>query len=90
VDLIKIDVEGAEHLVISGLEGWWATHSRPTIVVEVHPPLLPGFASSVPALFGTLTRAGYRLRRLLDDGELETAPDDLNGITWILAEPDSV
>ena len=88
VDLIKIDVEGAEHLVISGLEGWWAIHPRPTIVIEVHPKLLPDFGSTVCALFATLTGAGYRLRRLRPDGELEVVPPHLNAISWVLAEPD--
>jgi FkbM family methyltransferase len=90
VDVIKIDVEGAEHLVIAGLKAWLESHARPTIVIEVHPGLLPDFGSSVPALFATLTEAGYRLRRLRTDGALEMAPDNFEGIAWVLAEPDAL
>jgi FkbM family methyltransferase len=87
VDLIKIDVEGAEHLVVSGLVGWWEDHPRPTMVIEVHPAFLNDFASSVPALFATLTTAGYRLRSLRQDGELETASSTFKAICWVVAEP---
>jgi FkbM family methyltransferase len=87
VDLVKIDVEGAEHLVVSGFKRWWRTHRLPTLVVEVHPRMLPDFGSSVAALLTALTEAGYRLRRLRSDGDLETAPENFDAIAWILAEP---
>jgi FkbM family methyltransferase len=87
VDLIKIDVEGAEAAVITGLREWWAQHRRPTIAVEVHPGLLPDFGSSVRALFGTLASAGYRLERLNGDGRLEPATDTFKAISWVLARP---
>jgi len=87
IDLIKIDVEGAEQLVLSGFEGWLRANSRPTMVIEVHPKNLADFGSSVGALFATLTRAGYKLQKLREDGELETASSHFNAICWVVAEP---
>ena len=87
VDLIKIDVEGAEHMVTSGLRGWWAAHPLPIIVVEVHPILLSDFGSGVSELFATLVGAGYVLRRLRADGQLEPASANFKAISWVLAEP---
>jgi FkbM family methyltransferase len=82
VDLAKVDVEGAELAVLRGLLSW----SRPTLVIEVHPGLLPEFGASVSDLLGTLEEAHYRVRRLCADGQL-TSPIGLNEIAWVLAEP---
>jgi hypothetical protein len=38
-------------------------------------------------LFATLTTAGYRLRSLRQDGELETASSTFKAICWVVAEP---
>lgn len=87
VDLIKIDVEGAEAAVIAGLQGWWSQRRRPTLAVEVHPTLLPDFGASVRGLFASLRSAGYRLERLNAEGRLEPATDTFTAISWVLATP---
>jgi FkbM family methyltransferase len=82
VDVVKIDVEGAERGVLAGLLGW----CRPTIVVEVHPRLLLNFDSSAGEVLTLLRDAGYTLKRLLNTGAL-VEPDAFEDISWVLAEP---
>jgi len=59
IDLIKIDVEGAEDRVLEGAKEILA-HYRPMVIVEIRPP---GRAQKI------LQEAGYRLFRL-DHGHL--------------------
>lgn len=56
LNLVVIDVEGAEGLVLAGMRGLLARH-RPTLVVEMH--TLPG--STHLRAEAELTAAGYRL-----------------------------
>ncbi len=60
VDLVKIDVEGFEHLVLAGGEKT-LEDARPTIVIEC----LPG--SQVESFSATWDRLGYRRFHLLPD-----------------------
>ena len=82
VDLAKIDVEGGELTVLRGLLGY----SRPRLVIEIHPHLLPAFGSTVSDVLEALAQANYRVLRLAPDGNL-TSPAALNDIAWVLAEP---
>ncbi len=61
VDLIKIDVEGAE---IDVLEGAWETIARwrPVLIVEVVPRFLESRASSFEAFLKLLESRGYECR----------------------------
>lgn len=59
VGLIKIDVQGAEPLVLAGAERVLAEH-RPAIFVEVDEPSLQRFGSSASELIGSLAERGYR------------------------------
>jgi FkbM family methyltransferase len=56
LDFIKIDVEGAEHLVIEGARRTMAKF-RPAAVVEIN-------ESSFPQVSGTLARLGYTAHKL--------------------------
>ncbi len=82
VDLVKIDVEGAELAVLTGLLGF----GRPTLVIEVHPHILPSFGAKFADILEALRQAGYRAQRLREDGTLTTV-EDLNDVAWVLAEP---
>jgi FkbM family methyltransferase len=82
VDLVKIDVEGAELAVLTGLLGF----GRPTLVIEVHPHILPSFGAKFADIAEALRQAGYRAQRLREDGTLTTV-EDLNDVAWVLAEP---
>jgi FkbM family methyltransferase len=73
VDLMKIDVEGAELIV---LRGAIKTLRRfgPTLVLEVSPSLLRNMGTSAGELEAFLTSAGYSRSRILDDTDQEWAP----------------
>lgn len=59
VRLIKIDVEGAEQLVLRGARQLLAK-DRPLLVIEVHSFALPSFGTSAEAFRQELEGLGYR------------------------------
>jgi FkbM family methyltransferase len=71
VDLIKIDVQGAEALVLAGARQTLARW-RPALYVEVDELNLRRYASSAADLLDDVQRHGYRMHRL--DGEGLSAP----------------
>jgi FkbM family methyltransferase len=64
VNLIKIDVEGAEHLVLHGARQI-IEKDRPGLLIEVHSFALPSFNSSDDSLRQELKQLGYQ-ERLID------------------------
>jgi FkbM family methyltransferase len=66
IDLVKIDVEGAEHLVIKGMAGH-LTASRPAVIIES----LEG--GSNEEVTGMLNQCGYRFLLPCADGLVERA-----------------
>ena len=71
IDFLKIDVEGAEGLVVRGARGLLA-RDRPVVLLELHTSALePVSGCSPAALHDQLAALGYRWHRLGPDGELE-------------------
>jgi FkbM family methyltransferase len=68
IDLVKIDVEGAEIDVLEGMKGL-LSKQRPTLLVELHPHLVPE-SSGVPA---GLERAMYSVE-FLDEEHIVARP----------------
>jgi len=73
-DIIKIDVEGYEQQVLTGLSRT-LDFFRPDLHVEVHGPWLPMFDSSTDSLFRLLRQHGYRIR-LIDGQEISEMDAD--------------
>ena len=73
VSLIKIDVQGAESLVLAGARTV-LEKDRPALFVEVDDEGLRGFGSSAGELFETLAGLGYGPHRLTRGG-IEPVPD---------------
>jgi FkbM family methyltransferase len=67
VTLVKIDVQGAESMVLAGTSRLIAQH-RPAIFIEVHEPSLTRFDSSPRELIGTLVALGYGGHNLTRSG----------------------
>lgn len=67
VSLVKIDVQGAETMVIAGAR-LLLEQQRPALFVEVHEPSLARVGSSPPELIDTLVGFGFTGHRLTDHG----------------------
>ncbi len=64
VDVLKMDIEGAEALALFGMESGLRAGRYGTLVIEFHPAALPDFGSSVRALVDFLSGFGYRAWRI--------------------------
>ena len=60
VDLVKIDVEGAEDLVLQGMQAGLAAKRYRAILLELHPPLLRERGIDPASCVTRLQDAGYR------------------------------
>lgn len=83
VDFVKIDVEGAEILVLNGMRSFLSEKSIGSLVFEVNHLMLEGMNSNVSDLFSFWEEFDYELWRLADDGTLvaieETWPNNIIG-----------
>lgn len=69
VDVVKIDVEGAEPLVLAGAEELVGRHA-PRIVMEWSPTQIADAGFSPEEVVAQLERLGLRVSRILPDGSL--------------------
>jgi FkbM family methyltransferase len=61
-DIIKIDTEGAEHLVLQGMRRLLKSEVRPEhIFIEIHQGYLPKFGSNASEVVALIEKAGYAL-----------------------------
>jgi FkbM family methyltransferase len=72
VDLIKLDVEGAEELVLRGGREV-LTRFRPTIIFEINPEACERLELAVDGVPTLLRRLGYRFCAIADEGRLTPA-----------------
>lgn len=76
VSLIKIDVQGAEMMVLAGAVSTLSTHN-PALFVEVDERALRHFGTSFGALVDFLEARGYRMHELTRDGAAPMSREDL-------------
>lgn len=70
----KIDVEGAEQLVLEGFGGAWDSPAPTVFLVEIHRQ----YGANLDAIVQSFASRGFRVSFLdeLQGGETESAPDD--------------
>jgi FkbM family methyltransferase len=78
LDVVKLDIEGAELLAVDGMQQLLRGERRPVVLCEVHPPITP---QEFIAKIGTF---GYRARVL--DARLDAGSHDVP--VHVLAEPE--
>jgi FkbM family methyltransferase len=61
VDLVKLDIEGAELGALDGMAPLFAAGGRPALVIECNGAMLPRLGTTVVALRGALLALGYEL-----------------------------
>jgi len=64
VDVLKMDIEGAEALALRGMEAGLRAGRYRTMVIEFHPAALADFGSSVAGLVEFISDFGYRAWRI--------------------------
>jgi len=71
-NVVKIDIEGAEFLALSGMRNLLQSENRPRIIfVEIHPDFLDSFDTSVNEIFEFMEYCGYCVKdRILRDSQL--------------------
>lgn len=67
--VVKIDVEGAEELVIDSVAIWLAQPAVEKVIVEIDPKFLGRFDSSAPSLYEKMGSLGFRGLRGLGAAE---------------------
>ena len=86
IDLIKIDVEGAEYPALLGCEGAIRAN-RPVIISEFSPGLMPGISGiDGPGYLNWLIGLGYDLSVVRADGRLDAAGHDVGRVMQAYAE----
>lgn len=76
VDLVKIDVEGAEILVLQSMRQMLQARVVRRVIFEVHEPILRGMGTCVSELMAFWENLDYRLFEVGADGRLLPIPDD--------------
>jgi FkbM family methyltransferase len=74
VKLVKIDVEGAEHLVLEGMTNIFI-HHHPYIVTEITDEYLQAFGHTAVQLANHLTGKGYRMYAIHPEGLIPMLPE---------------
>ena len=90
VDLVKVDVEGAESLVVKGMTKL-VNRFRPIVIIEWSPYQIRASGSSVDELASLLEEWGVSLHTINNDGTLESQSfDRLPGLPFqnIVLAPD--
>lgn len=73
VDLVKMDIQGAEPLALAGMAGLLREHPPRRMLVEFWPQGLVQMGNDPAAMVDTLRAAGYRVIRLDTGSELDLA-----------------
>jgi FkbM family methyltransferase len=72
VDIIKIDVEGAELSVLRGMRGTIARLPKMQMIIEYCPKNLRGSGVDPRAVYDEIKAGGFNIQRILEDGSTQS------------------
>lgn len=75
VDVVKMDIEGAEMGALLGMENILRDSAGVDIVFELYPAAMKPFDVEPLTPWSWLSERGFELHRIADDGQLEALPD---------------
>jgi FkbM family methyltransferase len=84
IDLVKIDVEGAEIEVLRGAQFLARVSSRTVVIVECNPSTLAARGASEHVLFNALAEMGYKVRAIDEGTGGLTAALDVDSLVDLL------
>ena len=67
VDLVKIDIEGAEGLALTGMQAGIRSGRYRRLLIELHPTLLPRFGATAEGVVAVALSAGYQCWEVAHD-----------------------
>lgn len=89
IDLIKMDVEGAEELILRGASGLFERH-RPRVLFEINPEAIANLALKVDGAWSILAALGYTFFQVDETGRLTQLSDVVrDGGNVIALHPES-
>jgi len=65
IDMVRMDPEGAEWLIIKGMEKILSCGKPLKLFIEVHPKLIKQYGGDVEAMLNLLAEAGFKLKYLV-------------------------
>jgi FkbM family methyltransferase len=87
--LVKIDVEGAELLVLRGMSGIF-TRCHPTLILEIHPSYLRDLGHTPADIVRLLRDAAYDVTLHLEGTRVEVGDgSEITAISWLVARASS-
>lgn len=87
VDVLKMDIEGAEALALRGMEAGLRIGRYRLMIIEVHPPALVEFNSNIGAITDFLSGLGYRAGKIRHSKRATTKAAYGTVVTRQLLEP---
>jgi len=87
VDVIKMDVEGAEELILRGATALFE-RCRPRVIFEINPPAIARLNLSARGAWDFLATRGYRFFLMEEDGRLTAVDQPPGGGNVVALPPD--
>ena len=90
VDVIRMDLEGAEWLVLKGMTAALTGDKALALFIEVHPVLMKDYGGDAATLLKLLLDSGFKIRHLVVDRPAASFPIRRSIKAWALPEEQAI